>query len=193
MITADTEKRKYEKMWAVKAYRSNSPGEQLVKYFLDHIDGYLSGETLIDLGCGTGRAGLKLSAAGFDVTLLDHCEAALDDKVRLSGLPFIEMNLWELPNFVPFNWFYCTDVMEHLPTDKVNRVLANCAKVAKRGFFQIAMFEDGFGDQIGECLHLTVKPESWWRDALNEHFKIDSLGILSYKRLVAFVRSKYGE
>lgn len=176
-------------MWAVKDYRSNSPGEQLVGYFLKNIT-YATGETLIDLGCGTGRAGQKLAQAGFAVTLLDHCESALDAKVMASELPFIEANLWEMPELIPYDWFYCCDVMEHIPPERVPEVLHNCAQVAHRGFFQIAMFDDGFGDRIGEKLHLTVKPESWWQSALKEHFHVEQAGVLSYKRLVAFVRSR---
>lgn len=190
MITAEAEREKYKKMWAVKAYRSNSPGEGLVSYFLQHSGAQAQkGDTLIDLGCGTGRAGLVLAKLGFHITLLDHCEEALDAKVKAANLPFIEANLWTLPKFCRWDWGYCTDVMEHIPTEHVDGALAGIAANVQHCFFQIAMFDDGFGKQIHEKLHLTIQNDSWWLAKLKEHFTVEKAGILSFKRLVAFVRS----
>ena len=56
MIAPEQEKDKYERMWAVKDYRSNSPGERLLIY--SPKSSFTKGESIIDLGCGTGRAAL---------------------------------------------------------------------------------------------------------------------------------------
>lgn len=169
-ITAEQEKAKYEKAWKIHGYRDNSPGERLVQVFLENAKPS-PGQTLVDLGCGTGRAGLKLMHNGLDVTLLDISESALDPHVRAVSMPFYEACLWDDPPAIGFDWFYCTDVMEHIPPAHVDRVLGNARLMATKGFFQIAMFDDAWGNQINEKLHLTVRGRQWWLDRISEHWQ----------------------
>jgi hypothetical protein len=78
--------------------------------------------------------------------------------------------LWD---FTPreSDWALCTDVMEHIPPEHVDAVLANIAKATRKGaFFQIATTPDRMGKLIGERLHLTVQSAAWWREKLSEHF-----------------------
>src|SRR5262245_48758674 len=171
-------------MWAVRQYRECSPGERLIEEFRKRVP-FLGSESLIDCGCGTGRAAVKLSNLGLRVTLLDICEQALDPQVRNMNVPFVEACLWETPKVGGFDWFYCTDVMEHIPPEHVEAVLANIrAMTSKGGFFQIAMFEEGFGDFIGETLHLTIKNENWWISKLLAHWAIDWIEVKD-RRLIA--------
>lgn len=169
MITAQQERDKYARMWAVPAYGVYSPGVECVSRFLAQAE-FNQGDTLIDLGCGTGRAGLELARHGLQVYLFDHVRAVEPD----NHLPFIEGNLWNLPSLIRFKWFFCADVMEHIPPEHVDATLAGIARIARQGFFQIAMCADSFGSQIGEKLHLTVENSSWWRSQLSKYFSIRS-------------------
>jgi cyclopropane fatty-acyl-phospholipid synthase-like methyltransferase len=58
----EKERAKYQSIWAYPQYRMNSPGEAAVPRFLFHLP-WAAGDTLIDLGCGTGRAGKALAEA----------------------------------------------------------------------------------------------------------------------------------
>ena len=168
------ERNKYERMWAYDSYRINSPGEHVVDKFLEGVR-WEREDSALDAGCGTGRAAHKLSLHGLDVTMLDFCPSAVDPSIGKLGFPFIDANLWDEAwiHSRLFDWIFCADVMEHIPPDYVETVLTNLAAVcAKGGFFQIAMFEDGCGREIGEPLHLTICGVPWWIEQLSKHFNV---------------------
>jgi len=187
-ITPAQEKDKYERIWKCWQYRQSSPGERLVPFFLDHAD-WKPGQTLIDVGCGTGRASVKLASKGFKVSLLDITKNALDTQtlVDLFGVEFHELCLWETLVVEPYDWFYCCDVMEHIPPEHIDDALDSLKDIAKKGFLNIAMFDEPYGDLIGEKLHLTVRGYPWWMDRLKERWKVKELGEVEYQRLCAIV------
>ncbi len=157
-----TEQDKYEKMWEYKSYRSMSPGEDCVSEFIER---FKPQGTVIDFGCGTGRAGLKLSEFGCDVTLIDFTGNSRDVEAQL--LPFLKHDLTmpiPLPNVAEYG--YCTDVMEHIEPENVAKVVQNIMSACKRCFFQISTVPDRMGALIGQDLHLTVKPIEWWADLI---------------------------
>lgn len=153
------EQAKYRKMWDRPEYRVWSPGE----------DGAADGmeafglSSVIDFGCGDGKALDKFLAAGMEaigVDLVALCEGV------------VEACLWDLPaGLKPTSWGFCADVMEHVQEDKVDAVLANISAKVRRGcYFRISTVPDGMGALIGETLHLTVKPSSWWAVQIAKHF-----------------------
>lgn len=162
--TADLERIKYERMWAEPDYRNHSPGKYWAEIFADIADPK-SGETLIDLGCGSGGATEGLTALGLDIAQVDLADFRSD-----KTLPFREAPLWSnwsFPvRFARADYGYCCDVMEHIPLEytmlTLERIRGNCRRV----FFSIAHLQDSCGGLIGETLHLTVRPFEWWRDRL---------------------------
>ena len=179
----NSEREKYIKIWALPAYREQSPGERLLPHFLAH---YRPPASVIDLGCGTGRASAGLKKAGFDVVMLDITSRCLDEV--LPYMPFLEACLWErLPFKRSFDYFYCTDVLEHIPPEHVDAVLDNAKEIAREGFFQIALFEEHFGSLIGENLHLTVKSWEWWADMICSRWDKADFVEVEKDRLCAFV------
>ena len=161
----DQEKSKYEEIWALPEYADQSPGENLVHHF-GKISGCRSGESIIDLGCGSAKGSLVLEQEyGLRVTMFDITPAGIDP--RASYIPFIQGCLWrELPG--TYKYGYCCDVMEHLPEQFVMVAIQNMLKACDHVYLNIANFDDVFGEQIGQPLHLTVKPFVWWRDNLKE-------------------------
>jgi hypothetical protein len=151
-----TERDKYRLMWQFDGYRVFSPGEETVDWYLSHVkpDGMI-----IDFGCGTGRASVALARKGHSVFLVDFADNCRDPEAAL--LPFLEWDLTKPLNLrAPHG--ICCDVMEHIPTEDVEAVIANIMASAETVFFQISTVPDSFGVVIGQPLHLTVKPHDWW-------------------------------
>jgi len=164
-------------MWARPEYREHSPGLRWAANFVSRID-IPGDDTVIDLGCGTGRAAAYFAtrfkrAYGFDI-----CPQALDEGVE-NQIHFVEGCLWEpLPAWMHgmnFDWFYCTDVLEHIPPEYVGPTLDNIASLGRKGgFMSIAHFEDYCGKLIGETLHLTVHAGDWWLKQIEQRWAIES-------------------
>jgi SAM-dependent methyltransferase len=174
--TSEHEKAKYEQMWRHDDYRTMSPGlhalEQLdlAKKFRE-----LGVRSILDAGCGSGKFMRRIleqhshefSIRGFDIAsnCLDPWFAGREAELLTLGC------IWDdagLPR--PNDAVVCTDVMEHIPTERVPAVLRNLREAATRTvFLGIALFPDGFGPKVlGTPLHLTVKPVEWWRARVAE-------------------------
>ena len=165
--TADHERAKYARMWAIDDYHGHSPG----KIWASRLGGLVDlkpDQTVIDLGCGAGEAAAALEALGLDVAQVDLADFRGTDNNR----PFRAAPLWSdwsFPGrFMRADYGFCCDVMEHIPPEYVmlvlERIRANCQAV----FFSIAHLPDRCGAMIGEPLHLTLRPFEWWRDRIGE-------------------------
>ena len=166
----ELERAKYEKAWKHDDYRNVAPGEGMI------IPMFYSakpkkGASIHDYGTGTGRSALFLRLSGFDVRMFDIAHNCLDEHVAMALRDRLTVaNLWDLPAGIEVaDHGYCTDVMEHIPTEHVDGVLENIARTCRNCFFQISFHEDHFGKEMDDVLHLTVKPFRWWRDKLRKH------------------------
>ncbi len=157
---AKQERDKYAEIWTFPEYREYSPGGEHVPRFLDVLKPDKM-STVIDIGCGVGNAGLALREAGMRVTWLDITDAALDPAIARKD--FIQSPLWghwRRPH--GWDYGYCCDVMEHIPTEYVMLCVERIVRACRVSWLLIANQPDGFGQVLGEPLHLTVKPFSWW-------------------------------
>jgi hypothetical protein len=171
MSLSQQEKEKYEKAWSHSDYRNYSPGENIaVRYVLDIEP---EKKRIIDFGTGTGRGALVLHKLGFDVTMIDIADNCLDKEVEERiGNRLVIGNLWDKLDLPKAEEGFCTDVMEHIPPEKVDYVIKNILSMTYRSFFHICLREDHFGQVLDEHLHLTVRPFTWWRDKLMEHGEV---------------------
>lgn len=168
------EQRKYTEVWEHPEYRISAPGESFVSEFV-RLTRPTHSDTIVDFGCGTGRAALKLSDYA-PVLALDFAENCLDKAVAAAlceRLKFQQHDLTQ-PLELSGTYGFCTDVMEHIPTEDVDTVLRNICTAALKVYFNISTVPDHMGALIGEPLHLTVKPFDWWEAKFREiGFRID--------------------
>ncbi|TXH52540.1 MAG: DUF115 domain-containing protein [Desulfurellales bacterium] len=160
------EEDKYTEMWGHPDYRNMSPADDHVTDIIDRLR-LSPGVSVIDFGCGTGRATKKFQNYGCNVVGVDIATNALETEI-----PFVKAILWNLPAYLSGDYGVCCDVMEHIPTEKVGDVIRNIAQCVEKGvYFRIDFFQDEMGAIIGKPLHLTVRPPAWWKAQLHAHFK----------------------
>lgn len=172
----------YEEVWKHDAYRANAPGEHYVDRFLQ-LASPQKHHTVIDFGCGTGRAAQKIRAyTGSHVLMLDFVGNCLDREVADalflkadSNDPSFRFMRHDLRNpceeFADFG--YCTDVLEHIEPKDVGAVLSNILSSCKYAFLAISTVPDHMGALVGEPLHLTVQPFAWWKEKLEKFVKLE--------------------
>jgi SAM-dependent methyltransferase len=170
--TAEQERLKYEKVWStIKAYSESSPGLDLADKAIEIFEEHKVG-SILDAGCGSGKAAGRFYNKGYVTCGIDITLEGLRKDVERLPI-FHEMCVWDFPGWLPaYGAIYCIDVMEHIPEEKVDAVIDNLAdRWNKIAIFQIAMFQDRFGEMIGERLHLTVKTKDWWERKIQRRFK----------------------
>ena len=152
----ELEKAKYEQIWGVAIYSKNSPAYH--RFFDDVKAAINPGDKVIEFGCGTG-VGLAELAKTHEVLGIDIAANCLTVDV-----PFKQACLWDELN-VTGDVGFCVDVMEHIPTHKVDAVFAEIMKCVPRCLFIPCLLPDSLGEKhVKKPLHLTVKPAQWWRE-----------------------------
>jgi len=171
---SNDERQKYEKVWQSDDYRKFSPGLQVIASS-NILDFFKSrGVTsILDAGCGSGQAmeWLIKNHPEFRVHGFDIAANCLNPFFKGREKEFLTTGCLWAPGDMPqgYDAVYCTDVLEHIPTEHIDAVLNNLrAAAGKAAFLGIALFEDGFGPRlVGAHLHLTVKPVEWWLERVS--------------------------
>ena len=153
-------------------YGHFSCGADSMPEFLEAADPQ-EGETVVDWGCGSGKASKLLYEHGLDVTAVDFAFNCLDEDVaelakNNSRFRFVEHDIGKYIA-LPSEYGFCVDVLEHLPEDEVDAALDSMLYNSKHLFLQIDVGKDGFGlhpEIQEEHLHLTIKPYQWWLEKL---------------------------
>lgn len=163
----DVEKAKYERIWEVEEYSESSPAYHR---FFDDIQNAVKGhESVIEFGCGSGLALAELAKSHviLGVDIADNCLSV--------DVPFVQACLWE-PMNVQAEVGYCVDVMEHIPTDKVEAVFKEIMACVSKCLFIPCLLPDRLGEKhLGEPLHLTVKPAEWWLSTAAKFGKVNHI------------------
>jgi SAM-dependent methyltransferase len=169
-LRIEREIERYKFMWECPRYRVGAPGTNHVNAFL-FSSRRSPGDTVVDLGCGTGRAGKQL-AKYLNVVLFD----LVCDAVEVEGLPFIEGNIWDLSDLPVFDWVFCTDVLEHVPPEYIRSTLNGMARITRKGgLLTVSHINSNmadFGLDRDEPLHLTVQPAGWWTEKIGKLWHI---------------------
>ena len=124
----------------------------------------LEKQNIVDLGCGRAElAGLLpfKSYTGVDLStyqLEKNQETNTKENVTflrhsVDALPFTDMQ---------FDLAICCDVMEHIPKDRVLRVLKETFRIAHSVMLVIDCAPAKLSDAHGKNLHCTVQPREWW-------------------------------
>jgi len=165
---AEYERVKYERMWALAEYRNDhvsAHAERALQSF--HA---AEGDSILDLGAGAGYGSRYFQDAGLRVLAIDIARNAMAPDIA-ARVPLLVGNMWDIPVEIVADWGFSRDVMEHIPTDRVDDVLRFIRKSTRKAtYFNIALRPDGCGRLIGETLHLTVRSLDWWVEKLGAYW-----------------------
>lgn len=102
-------------------------------------NGMQPGDSLIEMGCGSGHLSLCLAQKGYKVTLIDFSPVALEkaqqtfEKYGVQG-EFILGDLFNLDETIPVcDFAWNSGVMEHFGDDEIITLLKNIGQHAKKG------------------------------------------------------------
>jgi hypothetical protein len=157
----------YEEIFAIPEYSNDSQGEFFLPLFLDIAKPDLNAN-ILDAGSGSGKGALVLRRHVKSVTM---CDITFDGLVpEAEEIPRFPVVLWhDISIHGQWDYVYCCDVLEHIPTEFTMLVLSRLLTAATKGvFLSITLIPDNFGILIGKSLHQTVQPFTWWRDRLRE-------------------------
>ncbi len=137
--------------------------EKLVKYIRERALQKKSALTVLDYGCGKGYAPWLPTKE-----LPKGVWGSLRDKIQCFYL--YDPAVPHFSNPPPVGWKFdvvaCADVMEHVPEEHVDEVLANIASYcAEDGYllFSISGNKAFKSFEDGENLHCTVHDSEWWK------------------------------
>ena len=161
MDLAAAERQKYDDVWLHDEYRRkchsvtlwNTERHLFPKQF----------DSALDIACGLGLLFYYWNEQGVDAYACDISHNCLSAEARKYEHKFIQGPLWELSLPEPVDVGVCTDVMEHIPTDKVDDSLRRIADSCRRTVFKIAQFNSVY---LGYDLHLTKEPLEWWQNRM---------------------------
>lgn len=167
------ERETYEEMHCVSQYTEFSPGEKYLPLFLNMSSARSGsesavGQSVLDVGCSSGKGALALEKAGFDVAVMDLTDSGLVADAR--RFRFYQQCIWDDFRLSQgYDWVYCCDVLEHIPPEFTMLVISRLLEAATKGvFLSICLIPDNFGAWVGKPLHRTVQDYKWWHDHLSE-------------------------
>ncbi len=154
------EKEKYDNCWS-KDYKGHYTGPSAcAKPLIQHVLKTMSEkDSVLDIGCGDCTSIIGLRAAGVNCTGVD---------ISLAGVPsgvhsVFAAPVWDMPfDDGQFDYTVSTDVLEHVPTNMIQKSIKEIFRVTKRKTFHVVALFDGILN--GVILHETVKPIEWWID-----------------------------
>lgn len=101
---------------------------------------------VLDYGAGRGTLGAALRLAGVECREYDPAIAGLDTRPSFADL------------------VTCTDCLEHIEPDRLDRVLAHLRQLARRAVFLVIATRPSNKTLLdGRNAHLIVKDAAWWQ------------------------------
>jgi len=124
-------------------------------------------KNVLDVGCAHGFIVKRLNDVGISAYGIDISKYAVDNKAHQN---VIEADILDIPfKDGYFDFVYSSDVLEHIPEDRVDDAIYEIVRVGKRGLIEITYEKTPM--DIDET-HITMKPYEWWREQIPKQFDL---------------------
>ena len=158
------------------------------------------GDTILDMGCGSGRDSLTFYDLGYDVTPLDGSEEMCRLAEVHTGLDVLQMTYEEMAFDGAFDGVWACGAFVHIPKDEMPALFRKVARaLTEGGVFYLSMrlgdFEGFQGERYFSCYSekelrslvegdglFTVLKEWVTRDVRSGHSDIQWINILARKK-----------
>ncbi|MDD3253156.1 MAG: class I SAM-dependent methyltransferase [Lachnospiraceae bacterium] len=122
--------------------------EELRAEFLKDLE---EGDTILDLGCGSGRDSLAFYELGYDVTPLDASEEMCKLAEIHTGLEVLQMSYEEMEFDEVFDGIWGHEALIHVPESEMNTVLEKILNaLCVDGILFLSFLEGDFEGSRGE-------------------------------------------
>ena len=119
-----------------------------IREFLSFLD---EGDTILDLGCGSGRDSLSFYEQGYDVTPLDGAEEMCRLAQIHTGLDVLQMTYEEMEFDGAFDGVWAYNSLIHIPKPELPGIFKRVAKALEEdGIFFLSMRLGDF--RSGSCV-----------------------------------------
>jgi ubiquinone/menaquinone biosynthesis C-methylase UbiE len=153
-----------------RGYGRGNHGANMVSYVLNKQP-----HSVLDIGCGYGNFCDQIQKGGIiDVYGMDIASVKTGNVIDNKNIKFLTGEAHSLPfddNSIDIITSF--DVLEHCLEPDIDVIVKEIHRVVKNEcIFSITYRQSGENMENGLVVHMTVKPESWWIDKLNNYFLV---------------------
>lgn len=132
----------YYNQYAAKYYEDtvNQDMSEIIGQFVEYLE---EGDTVLDLGCGSGRDSLTFYEMGYDVTALDASEEMCKLAEIHTGLEILQMTYEDMEFEDVFNGIWASASFIHIPKDEMPVLLDKLADALKEDGILYMSFRKG--------------------------------------------------
>ncbi|MDW2799226.1 class I SAM-dependent methyltransferase [Clostridium boliviensis] len=189
----------YYNKYAAKEFEEtvNQDMSEIMKEFLSHLE---EGDTILDLGCGSGRDSLTLYELGYDVTPLDASSEMCKLAEIHTGLDVLQMTFEQMNFDDVFDGIWACASLLHTPKKELSGILTKIARALndkgilymsfKLGDFEGFRGERYFSDYTEDSISQMIREngrfeiEKLWEtdDIRSGHSDVRWLNVLAKKK-----------
>jgi SAM-dependent methyltransferase len=189
----------YYNKYAAKEFEEtvNQDMSEIMREFLNYLE---EGDTILDLGCGSGRDSLTLYELGYDVTPLDASTEMCKLAEIHTGLDVLQMTFEQIDFDDVFDGIWACASLLHTPKKELSGILTKIARALNdkgilymsfklgdfEGFRGERYFSDFTADSISQLLRENGRFEiqKLWEteDIRSGHSDVRWLNVLAKKR-----------
>lgn len=189
----------YYNKYAAKEFEEtvNQDMSEIMREFLNYLE---EGDTILDLGCGSGRDSLTLYELGYDVTPLDASSEMCKLAEIHTGLDVLQMTFEQIDFDDVFDGIWACASLLHTPKKELSGILTKIARALNEkgilymsfklgdfeGFRGERYFSDFTSDSISQLLRENGRFEilKLWEteDIRSGHSDVRWLNVLSKKK-----------